>query len=117
MTLAAIGGGTTGGGIGGGTSGCPGGVCEVTNPLSAKNFPDLIKSILNAALIIGVPIIVLFLVYAGFMFIIARGNTTKLEDARRNLLWVVVGAGVFLGAWTIAQIIANTLAQFGVKTT
>ncbi len=51
----------------------------------------------------------LFLVYAGFLFIIARGNTEKLTTARHNLVWTIVGIGLFLGAWFLGQVIAATI--------
>lgn len=79
------------------------------NPLSADTFCGLLKSILNAILTIGIPVAVLFLVWAGFLFIWARGSAEGLAMARRNLFYVVVGIGLFLGAWGLGQIIAATL--------
>ncbi len=106
-------GGTGGGGASGGTGGsgnfCPPGSACLDNPLKASNFIDLIKTVLDALFIIALPVAVLAIVYAGFLFVSARGNPEKLGKAKDNLLYVVVGIAVFFGAWVIATIISNTI--------
>jgi hypothetical protein len=52
---------------------------------------------------------VLFLVWSGFRFILARGRPGELEAARRNFYFVIIGIAVFLGAWTLATIISATV--------
>ena len=104
---------TGGDGADGGTG--SGNTVVLDNPLGEKNktFQILIKKLLDAAAIIGLPIAVLFIVLAGFRFIAARGNSTKLETARHNLLYTVIGIGIFFGAWVLANIIAQTLRTLG----
>lgn len=106
--------GQTGGGGPTGQTGCPNGTCTVVNPLNVDNFPDLINKVLQGALVIAVPIIILFIVYSGFLFVTARGDTTKLATARLNFFYVVIGSIVLLGAMAIASVIANTIRSFGV---
>jgi hypothetical protein len=85
------------------------------NPLGDINsFEQLISTILDAAFIIGLPVAVLFIVIAGFRFVIARGNEKKLTDAKNNLMYTVIGLGVFFGAWTLAKIIESTIKALGV---
>ena len=69
----------------------------------------MIKQLLSIFLAIGTPIAVLFLVYAGFMFVMARGNAHELETAKRNIVHVILGICIFLGAWLMGQVIANTI--------
>jgi hypothetical protein len=83
------------------------------NPLKAQTICQALKLFLTALLTLAVPVAVLFLVYAGFRFVWARGNPTALKTARTNLLYVVIGIAVFLGAWVLGQVIANTLNQLG----
>lgn len=85
------------------------------NPLKVNSICQLVQALLNAALAIGIPIAVLFVVWAGFRFILARGNPTELTNARKNFLWTLVGIGIFVGASLIATIIVNTLKQLGVS--
>jgi len=80
------------------------------NPLGDINsFEQLITAILDAAFIIGLPVAVLFIAVAGFRFVWARGNPGQLESAKKNLLYTVVGIGIFFGAWTLAKIIEATI--------
>ncbi len=94
-----------------GSAGCGsgGGTFQLCNPLGFTSFCDLVKSLLNVVLAIGVPIAVLFLVWAGFRFILARGSEQGLRDAKRNFQYVIIGIAVFLGAWTLATIISATI--------
>ena len=87
----------------------------MTNPLgnNINSFCGLIKAILGAVIQIGIPVAVLFIVFAGFKFVLARGNPEKLREARQNLLYTLIGIGIFLGAWLIAVVIANTVNSLG----
>jgi len=84
---------------------------EIKNPLKVDSFPKLLELILQAVMLIGMPIAVLFLVLVGFKFITAQGNPEKIKEAQRNLLHTVIGIGIFLGAWTLAKIIQTTIDQ------
>lgn len=91
----------------------PSGSAELQNPLGVNSFQELVKKLLDAAIIIGIPIAVLFIVFAGFKFVLARGNPEALKIARRNLLWTIVGIAIFIGASLIAGVITSTLHQLG----
>ncbi len=86
---------------------------SIENPLKVGNFCQLIKIVLQAILVIGVPIAVVFLVIVGFKFIIARGNPAELDKAKADFLHTVIGIAIFIGAWAIAKLIAATLAALG----
>lgn len=89
-------------------------VQTVNNPLGNINSVcGLIKAILGAVIQIGIPIAVLFIVFAGFKFVWARGNAGELEKARANLMYTLIGIGIFLGAWLLAMVIANTVNSLG----
>jgi hypothetical protein len=82
---------------------------QLVSPIKFTSICGLIKALLNTIMSLGIPIAMLFLVYSGFLFVIARGNVTGLQKARTNLVHVVVGIGIFLGAWLLGQIVANTI--------
>ena len=91
------------------------GTCAVLqNPLNVKSICGLLQVVLSALLTIGTPVAVLFLLFAGFKFVTARGNPEALVKARDNLLYVFIGIALFICAWVLGQIIANTLNQLGV---
>ena len=80
------------------------------NPLRRINsFEEFVKLLLQAVINIGLPIAVLFIVYAGFLFVIAQGDTTKLQKAKDTFFWTIVGVTVFLGSWALAVIVENTI--------
>lgn len=96
-----------------GTTGTVGPPAIIQNPLKVGNFCQLIKIVLQAILVIGVPIAVVFLVIVGFKFIIARGNPGELDKAKADFLHTVIGIAIFIGAWAIAKLIAATLVALG----
>ncbi len=81
------------------------------NPLQTQTVSDFIAGALKALVVIALPIITLFIVVAGFMFVFARGNESKLEKAKENFVYVVIGALLILGAWVIATMIGGTVSQ------
>ena len=82
---------------------------NIDNPLRVNNFWDLLLLIIDIALKIGIPIAVGFFIWAGFQYIFAGGNDAKIKIATKNLKNVVLGTVLFLGAWTITQVIVKTI--------
>ena len=85
-----------------------GGSFELTNPLKVSSVCQLIGLLLHAAIVIGIPIAVLFIVYAGFKFVLARGSPGELSEARTNLVYTLIGIAIFIGASLIANVIIAT---------
>ena len=69
----------------------------------------MVEKVLGIIIKIGVPVISLAIIYSGFLFISARGNPHKLEEAKSRFVYTLVGAGILLGAWLIATIIEATV--------
>jgi hypothetical protein len=86
---------------------------SVQNPLKAKSIPQFFEQVLQAVITIGIPVAVLFIVFAGFKFVVAMGKPEALAEARRNLINTVIGIGIFLAAWLIAQVIYSTVTRLG----
>ena len=84
---------------------------SLQNPLQFNGIAEFIAGALKVLVMVALPIISLFIVYAGFMFVAAQGNTEKLSAARTNFFWVVIGAILILGAWVIATLIGGTVTQ------
>jgi len=84
----------------------------LANPLAnggVNDIPTLIQKILEIVITIGVPIVALAIIYAGFQFVAARGNPEKLKRAKETLLYVIIGAAILLGAYVIAEAIGATV--------
>lgn len=83
------------------------------NPLNPQfsTIPNFISGALKVLVMVSLPIITLFIVISGFMFIKARGNPGELDVAKKNFYYVILGALLILGAWIIATLIGGTVTQ------
>ncbi len=81
------------------------------NPTQFNGIADLIAGALRAMVVVALPIISLFIVYSGFLFLTAQGSEEGLQKAKRNFLYVIIGATLILGAWVIATLIGGTVSQ------
>ncbi|HEY4483123.1 MAG TPA: hypothetical protein VI953_03045 [Candidatus Paceibacterota bacterium] len=88
--------------------GCGGGT--IPNPLCGTgDIPALLTKVLHLLVQIGIPVLVVFIVYAGLKFVTAQGNATKLEEARKALFWTIIGGAVLLGAEIMSKVIKATV--------
>ena len=83
------------------------------NPLnpSFSSIPNFIAGALRVMVELALPVLTLMIVYSGFLFVFARGNQEKLSTAKNNLMYVIIGAILILGAWVIATLISGTVMQ------
>ncbi|MFZ3011717.1 MAG: TrbC/VirB2 family protein [Minisyncoccia bacterium] len=85
---------------------------KIINPLEnsgINSIPALIEKVLEGVLKIGIPIVALAIIYSGFLFVFARGNSEKLGKAKDSLLYTIIGAAILLGSWAIAKMISSTV--------
>ncbi len=93
-----------------------GGNNKIANPLGTtgpQNLPDFIKAIIQIVLVVGIPILVLAIIYSGFLFVKAQGNPESLTKAKNSLLYTVIGGALLLGAFVIATAIGQTVKDIG----
>lgn len=82
------------------------------NPLTFTTLTAFLEAVLDAVILFLFPIVVLMIVYTGFLFVSAQGNPEKLNQARRSLLWTVIGGLIVLGAKAIAMMVESTIGAF-----
>jgi len=83
------------------------------NPLGGiSRLDELFFQIVNVLLVIAVPIIVFFLIFAGFMYVTAQGNPEKIKLASQSLLYGIIGGVIVLGSSAIMVIISNLVDAF-----
>ncbi|MDE1970670.1 MAG: hypothetical protein KGI50_03795 [Patescibacteria group bacterium] len=56
---------------------------------------------------------VIYLLYAGYLFFIAEGDPKKIDTAKNNLRWSIIGIGVGLLAYVLPQVIKTFLDSSG----
>jgi hypothetical protein len=83
----------------------------LTSPTGNVSLQGFIAAALMAMVKIAMPIITIFIVYSGFLFVTAQGNKAKLETAKTNFFYSVLGALLILSAWVLANLIGNTVTQ------
>ena len=81
------------------------------NPLRFNTIEEFIEGALQAFVYIALPVVAFFIVFSGFKFLAAQGNQEELAKAKRNFMYVVVGASLALGAWALATLIKGTIDQ------
>ena len=82
---------------------------KICNPIAQNSIQELIKSILEGAMKIGIPVIALAIIYSGFLFVQAQGKPEEIKKAKNALIYTLIGAAILLGAWAIAQLISETV--------
>lgn len=85
-----------------------GGGASFPNPINKANINAILTALLDFLTAVGAVLAVLFTVYAGFLFVTARGNEGQLDKAKQTLFWTLVGAVIVLGAFALAEVIENT---------
>lgn len=84
---------------------------EICNPIQSNTFADLMAKIADIAAKIGLPLVVVFIIYAGFLFVSARGDEEQLKKAKTTFFWAVIGALLVVGAFAISLAIENFASQ------
>lgn len=81
------------------------------NPAQANSIVEFISLVLKSAVTLALPVVAVYIIYSGFLFLFAQGNQEKLSAAKTNFLWVILGSILILGAWMFAEILANTASK------
>lgn len=87
---------------------------KIDNPLGVngpQTIMDFIKLLIKYVMYIGIPVIALAIIYTGFLFVSASGNSEKLTKAKSALLYTLIGGALLLGAFVIAHAISSTVDE------
>jgi hypothetical protein len=85
---------------------------ELKNPLKFENLTDLFEAILSVVMVLATPVIVFFIIYAGFLYVTARGNAQQVEQATKALTYAIIGGVIVLGSFALITIIDNLVTAF-----
>ncbi len=76
-----------------------------------NSLQEFVSGALKVMIMVAMPIISLFLVYSGFLFVFAQGNQEQLAKAKTNFIYVILGSILILGAWVFASLLGNTVTE------
>jgi hypothetical protein len=82
---------------------------KINNPLKVDTVQKAIKLFMDAVLKIAIPFIVIFFIWSGLSFVLARGNPEKIKTAKNMFWYTIIGTLLILGAWTITNAIIGTV--------
>jgi hypothetical protein len=82
---------------------------KIKNPLKVESIQGAIGLFMSAILRIAIPFIVIFFIWSGLNFVLARGNPEAIKKAKNMFWYTIIGTLLILGAWTITNIIIGTV--------
>lgn len=87
---------------------------DIQNPLGNETtIYDIANALLGILMVFAVPIILFFIVWAGFLYVTAGGDQAQITKATKALMYAVIGGVIVLGAQVLLAVITNTVNVMG----
>ncbi len=83
------------------------------NGLTYEGLINTVYYLLQAVLQIADLAAVAAVVYYGIRMAIARGDATKFNDARKGLIYTIIGALIIFGVYTILATVRGAVGSIG----
>ncbi|MDP3785093.1 MAG: hypothetical protein Q8R12_03390 [bacterium] len=84
---------------------------QLPNPIASDSFADIMVRVAEIVVLIGLPLVVIMLIYAGSLYVFARGSEESIKKAHQAFFWTVIGALLIVGAKAISLAIENFARQ------
>ncbi len=98
-------------GTGATTESTTGSTGVIDNPISLGSFADLINAVIKWIIDIALVLAPLIIVYGGFTYITAAGDTTKISKGKQIILYAVMGFILALLAESLVSVIKSLVAK------
>lgn len=79
---------------------------------SFSTIDELFFAFVNIIIVMAVPIVVFFLIYAGFLYVTAGGKPEQIKQASQSLMYGIIGGVIIVGAFAILEIVVNLVGEF-----
>lgn len=83
------------------------------NPLGSNDLETVIQNIIKAVLGLTALVAVGFVIYGGFLYISAAGETSQIDQGKKAIYGAVVGLIVIGLAYALVEFIVNALGGGG----
>lgn len=84
---------------------------RLTNPLGAGiTVQEIIGKVIKAILGISGSLALAFFVWGGFLWLTSGGNTEKIEQGKRTLVWATLGLALIFGAYAITDFVVKAIS-------
>ena len=84
---------------------------KLENPLGNVTLLEFFLKIIDVVIVFAIPVIVFFIILAGFKYVTAGGNAENIKSATKALTWAVIGGVLILGAKVLLVAIQNTVSS------
>ena len=87
---------------------------KLSNPApgAGSDINDFIMLLLAIMQWVAAPVLVVSIIYAGFILVTAGGNEAEIAKGKTWITWTLVGALIVLGAKVIASAVIATADKF-----
>lgn len=84
---------------------------ELNNPLNTSDPQIIIGNIINAVFGIVGSVALLMFVYGGFMWMLAAGNSDRVEKGKNIIVWATLGLVVIFTSYAIVNFIFSDILK------
>ncbi len=81
-------------------------------PGAGATLQDFIALLIKIIQAVGIPMLVVAIIYAGYTLMTAGGNEEQISKAKTWIFWTLIGAAIILSAQVIADLIFATAGLF-----
>lgn len=86
---------------------------NLNSNLKDKTLPNIITGIINIIMgVLGV-IVVLIILWGGFIWMTAGGETDKVEKAKKMIYSGIIGLIIIISSYAIASFVLNAISSIG----
>lgn len=82
---------------------------QIENPLEGESFEDIIDGLINFIFEIAILAVPLMIIWAAFLFVTSIGDIDKINQAKRIIIYALMGFAVILLAKGLIAIIKEIL--------
>lgn len=87
-----------------------GGIVSLPNFIAADSISELILKITKFLMALAIPFAIAMLVWSGFLFATAQGSEDKINKAKNNFKWTIIGIAVILASEALIAYIEEILS-------
>lgn len=87
---------------------------KLDNPLKVDKIEDVVYLAIDIAIYVGVAFSILAIIFIGFKFVFAQGNSEAIKEAQAWFFYVIIGLAILISSKVIVEIVKNTFISAGV---
>ena len=85
------------------------GIATDIDTLETYDVVDTLENIIDWVYTVVMIVAVIYMILGGFAYITAEGDPTKLEKAKKQILWALFGVGIVLLASGLVEFVENMM--------